>query len=74
MESPVGTIPAKDELLLDGLDIAEKDLDTVLSIDLPRWQQEMELRKEHLESLPNMPQEIWDAHNAVAARIDDAAK
>ena len=74
VESPVGTIPAKDELLLDGLDIAEKDLDTVLSIDLPRWQQEMELRKEHLESLPNMPQEIWDAHNAVAARIDDAAK
>lgn len=74
VDSPVGTIPAKDELILDGLDIDEKDLDTVLSIDLPRWQQEMEMRKEHLESLPNMPQEIWDAHNAVAARIDDAAK
>lgn len=74
VDSPVGTIPAKDELILDGLDIDEKDLDTVLSIDLPRWQQEMEMRKEHLESLPNMPQEIWDAHNAVAARIDDAAR
>src|SRR3954453_14946381 len=39
--TPVGVIPTKEELLLEGCEVTEKDLDTILSIDLDRWKQEM---------------------------------
>ena len=37
----VGIIPTKDELELDGVDISPKDLETILSINVPRWRQEI---------------------------------
>src|SRR4051794_24518387 len=41
-QTPVGIVPTKEELNLDGVDITPEDLDTLLSIDVPRWKQEME--------------------------------
>ncbi|WP_110240669.1 phosphoenolpyruvate carboxykinase (GTP) [Nocardioides gilvus] len=73
-ETPVGIIPTKEELNLDGLEIDEKDLDTVLSIDNARWIQEIGYRKEHLEQFPNMPDAIWEAHNRVAAALEADSK
>src|SRR5215468_1660515 len=37
-QTPVGIIPARDELDLDGLTITPEDLETILSIDTSRWQ------------------------------------
>ena len=39
-------------------------------IDMPRWQQEMRLRAEHLELFDDLPEEIWAAHRRVAAALD----
>ena len=70
--TPVGIIPAQDELDLDGVDITSEELETILSIDTPRWQQEMKHREQHLEQFTALPEQIWQAHRRVAAALDDA--
>ena len=72
-QTPVGIIPTKDELNLDGLEIVPEDLDTILTIDNARWQQEMGFREEHLKAFKNLPEEIWEAHRRVAEALADDA-
>lgn len=74
VQTPVGIIPTRDELDLEGLEIDDADLDTILSIDVDRWRQEMGFREEHLKSFKNVPDEIWEAHNRVAKALEDAAE
>jgi phosphoenolpyruvate carboxykinase (GTP) len=70
-QTPVGILPTEDELDLEGVDISREDLETILSIDVQRWRQEMGFRQAHLEELPNLPEEIWEAHRRVAQALDD---
>ena len=70
-ETPVGILPNEAELNLEGMTTAPEDLATILSIDVPRWQQEMGHRKEHLEQFANLPEAIWEAHRRVAAALDE---
>jgi phosphoenolpyruvate carboxykinase (GTP) len=70
-QTPVGILPAKDELDLDGVTITPADLETILSIDTPRWQQEMKHRQQHLEQFTGLPEQIWQAHHRVDAALDD---
>jgi phosphoenolpyruvate carboxykinase (GTP) len=69
--SPVGILPAKEELILEGLDIDPADLDTLLTIDRDRWKQEVGFRQAHLEQFPGLPEEIWAAHRRVAEALGD---
>ncbi len=69
-QTPVGVIPTAEELNLEGVDITPEDLETILSINVPRWQQEMENREEHLNQFANLPEQIWTAHRRVAAALD----
>ena len=74
VESPVGILPKKEELLLDGLsEQALADLDTILTIDVPRWQEEIGYREKHLAQFNGLPEPIWEAHRRVAAALDAAA-
>ncbi|XVX20580.1 phosphoenolpyruvate carboxykinase (GTP) [Actinomycetota bacterium] len=68
----VGVIPTQEELDLEGLELDQKDLDTILSIDKERWQQEMGFRKAHLEAFTNLPEEIWEAHNRVEKDLNES--
>jgi len=68
--SPVGVLPVKSELDLEGLIIDDLDLDEVLSIDVDRWRQEMGFRETHLAQFDGLPAEIWEAHRRVAAALD----
>src|SRR3954453_20987560 len=61
-QTPVGIVPNKDELQLEGMELDQDDLDTILSIDIPRWQQEMAHREQHLSLFRDLPEEIWAAH------------
>jgi phosphoenolpyruvate carboxykinase (GTP) len=72
-ETAVGIIPTEDELDLEGMDNDPKDLETILTINIPRWKQEMSNREEHLKQFPGMPEEIWEAHRRVAAALDQEA-
>ncbi|MBS42492.1 MAG: phosphoenolpyruvate carboxykinase (GTP) [Nocardioides sp.] len=70
-ETPVGVVPLREELLLEGLDEqALADLDTVLEIDVDRWKEEMGHREKHLDQFPGLPEEIWDAHRRVAKALE----
>jgi len=73
-KTPVGIIPTKEELLLDGVEITPEDLDTILSIDVDRWRQEIGFREEHLAQFERMPEEIWEAHRRVAAALGAEAQ
>ncbi|MGA7687625.1 MAG: phosphoenolpyruvate carboxykinase (GTP) [Jiangellales bacterium] len=73
-QTPVGIIPTEEELDLTGLDMPADDLETILSINVPRWQQEMEHREAHLHQFGGLPEEIWVAHRRVAADLDDDAE
>ena len=72
-QTPVGIIPTQEELELTGLDLPQEDLDRILDIDVPRWQQEMAFREEHLKAFDRLPEEIWEAHRRVAADLDKQA-
>ncbi len=71
--TPVGILPARGELNLDGLSIDAGDLDKLLTIDRERWQEEMGFREEHLAQFGGLPEEIWAAHRRVVAALDDEA-
>ncbi|WP_018155822.1 phosphoenolpyruvate carboxykinase (GTP) [Demetria terragena] len=72
-ETPVGVIPLREELNLDGLDEQGlADLDRILRIDVARWQQEMGFREKHLRQFDGLPAQIWEAHQRVAAALDAA--
>jgi phosphoenolpyruvate carboxykinase (GTP) len=66
----VGVLPAKDELVVDGLEIDPADLDELLTIDTARWKQEIGFREEHLAQFKGLPEEIWVAHRRVAADLE----
>ena len=57
VESPVGILPAKDELDTNGLDIDPADLDKLLTIDVDRWREEIGFRQAHLEQFADLPEE-----------------
>jgi phosphoenolpyruvate carboxykinase (GTP) len=69
VRTPVGILPAKDELNLDGLSIDDGDLDTLLTIDVARWRQEMGFRDAHLAQFDGLPAEIWEAHHRVTEAL-----
>jgi phosphoenolpyruvate carboxykinase (GTP) len=71
-QTPVGIVPDKDELDLDGVAITPEDLQTILTIDTPRWKQEMRRREEYLDQFTGLPEEIWQAHRRVVAALHDA--
>lgn len=72
-ETAVGILPTEEELNLEGMDNKPEDLERILTIDVPRWKQEMGHREEHLKQFPNMPDAIWEAHRRVAAALDAEA-
>ncbi len=73
-QTPVGIVPTKDELQLEGMDdLRPDDLETILSIDVPRWQQEMAHREQHLSLFRDVPEEIWAAHRRVSEALDAEA-
>jgi phosphoenolpyruvate carboxykinase (GTP) len=69
VQTPVGIVPAREELDLDGVDISPADLDTILSIDYGRWREEMGHREKHLAKFDGLPEEIWQAHRRVAGAL-----
>jgi phosphoenolpyruvate carboxykinase (GTP) len=73
-KTAVGIIPTREELDLNGLDEQSlADLDSILTIDKARWQQEIGYREEHLKQFEGLPEEIWEAHRRVAADLENEA-
>jgi phosphoenolpyruvate carboxykinase (GTP) len=72
-ETPIGILPTKDALDLDGLDIPDEDLDLLLSVDPEVWKQEAALMPEYFAQFgERLPQAIKDEHRALVERLDKA--
>jgi phosphoenolpyruvate carboxykinase (GTP) len=66
-QTPIGTLPADDELNLDGLSLPGNALEELFAIDREGWQAEIEAIGEYLESYGDrMPKALMDELRRVA--------
>ena len=73
VRTPIGVLPSRSELDLDGLDVPDRDLDLLLSVDAAVWKQEASLMPEYFAQFGDrLPQAITDEHAALVARLDAA--
>ncbi len=72
-ETPIGILPTKQALNLEGLDMPEQDLDLLLSVDTEVWKQEAGLMPEYFAQFgDHLPQAIKDEHKALTERLAQA--
>ncbi|MFD4241067.1 phosphoenolpyruvate carboxykinase (GTP) [Streptomyces sp. NPDC058525] len=70
VETPIGILPTKDSLDLDGLDLPAADLDFLLTVDKEVWREEAALVPEHLNTYgDHTPKELWDQYHALVERL-----
>ncbi len=73
VETPIGFVPAKGALDIEGLSLAADALETLLSVDLDVWAEEASLIPPHYQKFgARLPQKLWDEHAALVARIEAA--
>ncbi|MEU9717066.1 phosphoenolpyruvate carboxykinase (GTP) [Streptomyces sp. NPDC047976] len=70
VETAIGVLPTKASLDLDGLDIADEDLDFLLTVDKEVWREEAALVPEHLNTYgDHTPKELWEQYRALVERL-----
>ena len=70
VDTPIGFIPTKDALNLEGLDVTEADLDELLKVDNADWKAEVPLIREHFATFGDrLPQSLHDAVDDLEARL-----
>ncbi len=71
VETPIGVLPTKAALDTEGLDISDRDLDLLLSVDVEVWKQEAALMPEYFGQFgDHLPQAIADEQAALVARLN----
>jgi len=70
VETPIGYLPRKEDLDVQGLDIDSTTLDTLLQIDRGAWRQEIESIGKFLDDFrTRVPDKLRQEHRAVAQRL-----
>jgi len=70
VQSPIGVLPTRESLDLDGLDIPAKDLDLLLSVDTEIWKQEAGLIPEFFAQFgEHLPAALTEEHSKLVARL-----
>jgi len=71
--TPIGFLPTRDSLDLDGLDISASDLDLLLSVDTEAWKREAEQIPEFFRMFgTHLPLRLWALHKELLDRLDGA--
>jgi phosphoenolpyruvate carboxykinase (GTP) len=66
VETPIGYLPDVDDIDIEGLDIADVDLATLLRVDKPGWQDEMQALSDYLREYGDrVPEELELEHSKV---------
>ena len=69
-ETPIGHVPAKNGLSLDGMKISDEALDELLRVDPADWENEIEDSKQFLTRFgARLPKEIREEHGKLAKRF-----
>ncbi|CKT47179.1 phosphoenolpyruvate carboxykinase (GTP) [Mycobacterium tuberculosis] len=68
--TPIGTVPAVEDLDLDGLDVAAADVAAALAVDADEWRQELPLIEEWLQFVgEKLPTGVKDEFDALKERL-----
>ena len=71
VDTPIGVLPTREALDTDGLDISDRDLDLLLSVDREVWKQEAALMPEYFAQFgDHLPQAIADEQRALVDRLE----
>lgn len=75
VETPIGILPDHDELKLDGSKLDRAQLDALLAVDNPAWQEELHAIGQYLEEFgTRLPERLRQEHQRVTRALIDAAK
>ncbi len=73
-ETPIGYVPAKNGLTLDGLNIPQEAVNELLSVRAEDWQQELADTKQFFDKFGDrLPRELSVEHQKLAARLGPKA-
>jgi len=71
VETPIGLMPTRRCLDLEGLNLSDSAVDELIAVDREGWLKELEDREAFLRMLgPKLPKEIWDEHLKTKARLE----
>ncbi|MEW2546007.1 phosphoenolpyruvate carboxykinase (GTP) [Streptomyces sp. NPDC047002] len=70
VESPIGTLPTREALDIEGLGLSDAALDLLLTVDKEVWREEAGLIPEHLDTFgDHTPAALWDEYRALVKRL-----
>jgi phosphoenolpyruvate carboxykinase (GTP) len=70
IESPIGYLPKPEDLNVNGINIDKDTLNTLLSVDVPAWRQEIDAISKYLDEFPGrVPQKLREEQRGVAERL-----
>jgi len=70
VETPIGYVPTRDGLILDGLNLPTENIDQLLEVNTDDWKQELQEHKDFLGKFgDDLPKEITDEYNKLLKRL-----
>jgi phosphoenolpyruvate carboxykinase (GTP) len=73
VDTPVGRVPDRDGLDLEGLNLAPGALDELLRVDVKEWSDEVSLIREHFEAFADrLSPEMWEELERMKERLEGA--
>jgi phosphoenolpyruvate carboxykinase (GTP) len=73
-ETPIGFVPSRNALTLDGLNLSSETIDELLKVDPEDWEQELVDSKEFLQKFGSrLPREIREEHEKLSGRLGRSA-
>jgi phosphoenolpyruvate carboxykinase (GTP) len=69
-ETPIGNVPTRESLDLDGLDLTDDQIELLLTVDPEAWREEAAQVKPHYERFgDHLPAQLWDELAKLEARL-----
>jgi phosphoenolpyruvate carboxykinase (GTP) len=73
-ETPIGFVPSRNALTLDGMNLSPQTVDELLRVDPMDWEQELVDSKEFLQKFGSrLPREIREEHDKLSGRLGHSA-
>jgi phosphoenolpyruvate carboxykinase (GTP) len=70
VDTPIGRVPSREALDVDGLDLTDAQLDVLLTVDVETWREEAALVHPHYERFgSHTPKALWDQLEALEQRL-----
>jgi phosphoenolpyruvate carboxykinase (GTP) len=70
VDTPIGRVPSRESLDVDGLDLTDEQLDVLLTVDAETWREEAALIHPHYERFgTHTPAALWDQLAALEQRL-----